>query len=59
MAAMFDLPVTLTSESSHCSFTVLLDLDNVGVAVGISLLSHIQAKIYDIVYVLPVNGGHF
>jgi hypothetical protein len=31
---------------------------NVGVAVGISLLSYIQAEIYVIAYVLLVNGGH-
>ena len=34
MAAIFDLPVTPTLESIHTSFTVLLDLDNVVVAVG-------------------------
>ena len=58
MAAIFDLPVTLTSESIHNSHTVLLDPENLGVAIGISLPSDIQAEIYDIAYVLPVNGGH-
>ena len=58
MAAIFDLPVTPTSESIYTSPTVLLDPENVGVAAGISLLSHIQAEIQDIAYVLPVNGGH-
>ena len=58
MAAIFDLPVTSTSESIHTSLTVLLDPDNVGVAVGISLLSHIQADIFDIAFVLPVGGRH-
>ena len=38
MAAIFDLPVTLTSESIHNSPTVLLDPENVEEAVGISLL---------------------
>ena len=34
-----------TSESSCTSFAVLADLDNVGIAFGISLLSCIQAEI--------------
>ena len=42
MAAMFDLPVTSTSESIHFSPTVLLDPENVGVAVGIPLPANIQ-----------------
>ena len=58
MAAMLDLPVTTTSESIHTSIIVLLDPENVGVAIGISLPSYIQAEIYDIAYVLPVLGGH-
>ena len=58
MAAIFDLLVTPISERIHTSFTVLLDPDNVGLADGILLLSYIQAKIYDIAYVLPVNGCH-
>ena len=58
MAAMFDLPVKPTSESNHTSIIVLLDPENVEVAVGISSPSYIQAEIYDVAYVLPVNGGH-
>ena len=58
MAAICELPVTPTSEGIHNSFTVLLDTANVGVADGISLLSHIEAEIYDIANLLPVNGGH-
>ena len=58
MAAMFDLIVTLTSESIHISPTVLLDPETVGVAVGMLLLSCIEAEIYEIAYVLLVNGGH-
>ena len=57
-AAMFDQPVALTSNNIHKSPTVLLDPENVGVAAGISSLSYIQTEIYDIAYVLPVNGGH-
>ena len=45
MAAIFDLPVTPTSQSIYNSFTVLLDPENVGVAVGILLLSLLQAEI--------------
>ena len=58
MATIFDLTVIPTSESIDISFAVLLDPENVGVAVGISLLSHIRAEIYVIAYVLPVNGRH-
>ena len=46
MAAIFDLPVTLTSKSIQTNYTVFLDPENVGVAVGISLLSCIQAEIF-------------
>ena len=48
MAAIFDLLVTPTSESIYNSSTVGLDPENVGVAAGILLLSHIQAEIQDI-----------
>ena len=58
MAAIFNLPLTPLLNSVHTSPTELLDPENVGVAVGISLLSCIQADIDDIAYVLPVNGGH-
>ena len=58
MAAIFDLTVIPTSESTDINFAVLLDPEIVWVAVGISLLSHIRAEIYVIAYVLPVNGGH-
>jgi hypothetical protein len=43
MAAILDLPVTPTPESTHTISTVFLDPENVGVAVGISLPSYIQA----------------
>ena len=58
MAVMFDLPVTPTSEIIHTSITVLLDPENVGVAVLISLLSCIKAETNGIAYALPDNGGH-
>ena len=45
MAAIFDLPLTPMSEIVHTSSTVLVNLENVGVAFGISLLSCVQAEI--------------
>ena len=39
MAAIFDLPVTATSHIIYTSPKVLMDAQNVGVAVGIALLS--------------------
>ena len=42
MAAVFDLPVTLTSESTHSSLTVYMDANNVGVAVGFPLPATVQ-----------------
>ena len=59
MVAIFDLLATPTSQGVYNSSTVLLDPEIVGVAVGISLLSLLQAvEIWDITYVLPVIGGH-
>ena len=46
-------------EYVHASLIMLLDHENVGVAVGISLLSYIQAEIYVIAYVLPVMAAIF
>ena len=54
---MLNLHVTPTSERIHISITVLLEPENVGVTVVMSLLSYIHAEIYNIAYVLPVNGG--
>ena len=45
MTAMFDLPVTSTSETIHTSIIMLLDPENVGLAVGILLLSYIYKLI--------------
>ena len=57
-AAMFDLRLALTSAIACTSPVVLLGSENMGLAIGISLLSCGQAEIYVTVYVLPVNGGH-
>ena len=62
MAAIFDLWLTPTTHSIQTSPIVFLDLENVGIAVEISLLSCIQAEIYVIIcfsYLLPVYGRHF
>jgi len=40
------------------SLVVSPDLENTGIAVGISLLSCTAAEIYVISYLLPVNGSH-
>ena len=54
MAAIFDLPLTPMSESVHFSSAVLVDLEKVGVAFGISLLSCIDAEILR--YVTSISG---
>ena len=46
MAAIFDLSVTRMSESVHTISAVLLDPENVGVALGILLISCLEAEIY-------------
>ena len=53
MAAMFDLPVTPTSESIYSSLTVLMDADNVGVAVGFPLIATVQDLLFEL-HVFPV-----
>jgi len=58
MTAIFDLPPTLTWESIYTNPDVFLDPENVGVAVGIVLLSCVLASTYVITYSLPVIGGH-
>jgi hypothetical protein len=50
MAAMFDLSVTPTWKSVRTSPTALLDPDNKGIALGILLLTCIEAKMYVISY---------
>jgi len=59
MAAIFDLLVTVTLESIRISYSVLLDPENVVVAIGISLLSCLEAEIFVFAYVLPVMVAIF
>jgi hypothetical protein len=46
MAAIFDFPHIHTSHSIRTSLLVLLDPENMGVAVVISLISCVSAEIY-------------
>ena len=46
MAANFDFPLIYTSGSIQYSTVVLPDPENMGIAVGLSLPSFVQAKIY-------------
>ena len=54
MAAIFDLPVTPTSENIHNSPTVLLDPENVEVTVGVPLPATIQ-DLHSQLHVFPVS----
>ena len=47
MVTIFDLRHTQTSDSIPTCFSVLPDSENMVMVVGISLLSYIQAEIYD------------
>ena len=58
MATIFELRHTQISDGISTRISVLHDPENMGIAVGILLLSSIQAEIYDIVFLLPVNGSH-
>jgi hypothetical protein len=58
MAAIFDFILPLASHSICACPIVLLDPENVGIAVEISLLSGLEAEIHDFPYPLPVNGRH-
>ena len=58
MADIFDFRHTPTSDSVPTSHSVLPDPDNIGIAVGISLLTCIWADIYVISFVLPAIGHH-
>jgi len=55
MAAIFDFSLFRTSGILRSSLIGLSDLENMGIAVGISLLSCIEAEIYVISHLLPVN----
>ena len=59
MAAIFDFRHTQTLDSLATSLSVLPNLENMGIAVGISLLSCIRVKIYVISCLLPVLSRHF
>ena len=58
MAAIYDLRHTQISDSILVCLSVLPDPENMGIAVGIALLSCIRPEIYVIHYQLPVNGCH-
>ena len=58
MTAIFDLHLNPMSESIHDTSLVLLNSENVGIAVEISFLSCMQAVIYVYVFPLPKNGCH-
>jgi len=58
MTAIFDFQHARTYDSIPSSLYMLRDTGNLGVAVGISLLSCIWADIYVMSYLLPVNGHH-
>jgi len=60
-AAIFDFSLFRTSSilrSSLITLIVLPDLENMGIAVGILLLLCIEAEIYVISYIRPVNVSH-
>jgi len=61
MAAMFDFSQIRTSVILMSTLVVLPDLENMGIAVGISLLLRTQPNIQVLYnyYVLPVHGRHF
>jgi len=58
MAAIFDSSLTLRSDSIRISPVVLPDPENMGIAVGIPLLSSIRAEIY-IVSVLQIKVSKY
>jgi len=53
-----NLPQTLTWKSVGISPVMILDAKNINMAVGISMISRLQAEIYVIPYPLPVTGHH-
>ena len=58
MAAIVDFRHTQTLDSSLISL-VLPDLENMGIALEISFLECMEAKIHIISNALPVYGRHF
>ena len=59
MAAIFYFRHNRTSDSILTSLFVLPDLENMGIAVEISLLSCLEAEIYVSFYALPVMAAIF
>jgi hypothetical protein len=58
LAAIFDISLIRTWGSVRGSLVVLPDLENMGLAVGISFLLCIEAEIHVIFYLLPVDNSH-
>jgi len=56
-AAIFDIPLILTLDNVRTNAVMLLDLKNIGIDVGILLLSRIAA-LHVISYALPVISRH-
>jgi len=59
MSAIFDFSCFQTWHIMRSGLIRLPDLENMGIAIGIPLLSCIEAEIYVISYLLPINGSHF
>jgi len=59
MAAIFDFSQIRTSVILMSTPVVLPDLENMGIAVGISLLLRTQLKIQVLYNVLPIHGRYF
>jgi len=61
MAAIFDFQLTQTSDSIRTGPDVLPNPENMGIDVGISLLTDMQPKIQDwcYTYTSAVHGRHF
>jgi len=58
MTAIFDVRHTQASDYIGTGLVVLPDPENMGLVVGISLLSCVPAEINIFSYVLPENGHH-
>ena len=58
MAAKFYFALTHTLDSLRSTLVMLLDLKNTSIAIGLSLLSGLQAEINVISHLLLVSGCH-
>jgi len=56
--AICNFLINLTNRSVRISPVVLLDIENIGIAVGMLLRSCVQAELYVISYLFPVSGHH-